>query len=128
MRTQREKAPARRRLALAPLLVASLLLGACAPRPTLYQWESYQPQVYQYFKGEPKEAQVEALERDAQKIQAGGAKAPPGFHAQLGLLYSQLGKDDQMVREFTTEKALFPESTTYMDFLMKNVKRDGGQK
>ncbi|MGO4326964.1 DUF4810 domain-containing protein [Cupriavidus sp. 2TAF22] len=104
-------------------LTGSVLLAGCASPKTLYQWESYQPQVYQYFKGEPKQAQIEALERDMQKIVAAGATPPPGYHAHLGLLYADIGKDDQMVQEFQTEKTLFPESATYVDFLMKNVKR-----
>ncbi|WP_454724203.1 MULTISPECIES: DUF4810 domain-containing protein [Cupriavidus] len=99
------------------------MLAGCAGPKTLYQWESYQPQVYDYFKGESKQAQVEALERDMQKIQAAGATPPPGYHAHLGMLYADIGKDDQMVQEFQTEKTLFPESGTYIDFLMKNVKR-----
>ena len=33
-----------------------------------------------------------------------------------------MGKDDQMVQEFRTEKVLFPESAAYMDFLLKNAK------
>ncbi len=89
----------------------------------LYQWESLPAARFnEYFKGEPKEAQVEALERDLQKINASGRKAPPGYHAHLGMLYLSMGKDDQMVQEFRTEKALFPESAAYMDFLLKNAK------
>jgi len=108
---------------LALMLTAIAAVAGChtTPQP-LYQWESYQPQVYEYFKGEPKEAQVEALERDLQKINASGRKAPPGYHAHLGMLYLSMGKDDQMVQEFRTEKALFPESASYMDFLLKNAK------
>jgi len=105
-------------------VMGSGLLAGCAPAPkTLYQWESYQPQVYQYFEGDPKEAQIEALERDIQKIRSTNSLAPPGYHAQLGLLYLSVGKDDQMVQEFRTEKVLFPESATYMDFLLKNAKK-----
>ena len=108
---------------LALVLTAVATVAGCqtAPQP-LYQWESYQPQVYEYFKGEPKEAQVEALERDLQTNNASGRKAPPGYHAHLGMLYLSMGKDDQMVQEFRTEKALFPESASYMDFLLKNAK------
>ncbi|MBT2342066.1 MULTISPECIES: DUF4810 domain-containing protein [Pseudomonas] len=109
------------KLALA-LTVGATVAGCQTAPPTLYQWESYQPQVYEYFKGEPKEAQVEALERDLQKINASGRKAPPGYHAHLGMLYLSMGKDDQMVQELRTEKALFPESATYMDMLLKNAK------
>jgi hypothetical protein len=79
--------------------------------------------VYGYFKGEAKEAQVAELERGLEKIKSNNGAVPPGYHAQLGLLYSGLGKDDQMVQEFQSEKALFPESTSYIDFLMKNVKK-----
>jgi len=108
---------------LALTLTAVAAMAGCQTAPqTLYQWESYQPQVYEYFKGEPKEAQVEALERDLQKINASGRKAPPGYHAHLGMLYLSMGKDDQMVQEWRTEKALFPESATYMDMLLKNAK------
>ncbi|MDF3831711.1 DUF4810 domain-containing protein [Cupriavidus basilensis] len=113
---------------LAPVLMGSVLLAGCAAPKSLYQWESYQPQVYEYFKGESKQAQVEALERDLQKITAAGSKAPPGYHAHLGLLYADIGKDDQMVQQFQTEKTLFPESATYVDFLLKNVKRGGDKK
>lgn len=104
-------------------LAASTLLDGCAGPKTLYQWEGYEPQVYEYFKGEePKEAQAEALERDLQKIRSTGKAVPPGYHAHLGLLYLSMGKDDQMVQQFRTEKTLFPESGTYMDFLLKNAK------
>ena len=108
---------------LSMVLAGLGLLAGCQPAPKpLYQWESYQPQVYEYFKGEPKEAQIEALERDLQKINASGRSAPPGYHAHLGMLYLSMGKDDQMVQQFRTEKALFPESGPYMDFLLKNAK------
>ncbi|VVQ37197.1 DUF4810 domain-containing protein [Pseudomonas fluorescens] len=109
---------------MALTLAASTLLAGCASGPqTLYQWEGYEPQVYEYFKGEePKEAQAEALERDLQKIRSTGKAVPPGYHAHLGLLYLSMGKDDQMVQQFKTEKTLFPESGTYMDFLLKNAK------
>ncbi|NVZ81307.1 DUF4810 domain-containing protein [Pseudomonas yamanorum] len=108
---------------LALMLTAIAAVAGCqtAPKP-LYQWESYQTEVYEYFKGEPKEEQVEALERDLQKINASGRQAPPGYHAHLGMLYLSMGKDDQMVQQFRTEKALFPESAAYMDFLLKNAK------
>ncbi|KTB70846.1 MULTISPECIES: DUF4810 domain-containing protein [Pseudomonas] len=107
---------------VAMLLVAGACLTGCVQQPkTLYQWGSYQPEVYEYFKGESKEAQVAKLEEDLQKIRSTNATPPPGYHAQLGMLYGSIGKDDQMVQELRTEKALFPESATYMDFLLKNA-------
>lgn len=110
-------------------LCAAVLLAGCASGPqTLYQWEGYQPQVYQYFNGEEaREAQVEAMERDLEKIKATNRAVPPGYHAHLGMLYGSLGKDDQMVQQLRTEKALFPESATYMDFLLSNAAKGARQ-
>ncbi|MFC5694164.1 DUF4810 domain-containing protein [Pseudomonas sp. GCM10022186] len=105
------------------MLTGSLGLVGCTSTKPLYQWETYQSQVREYFRGESREAQVEALERDLQKIRAKGGVVPPGYHAHLGLLYSGIGRDDQMVQQFETEKALFPESAAYMDFLLKNAKQ-----
>lgn len=108
----------------AAYLSAAGLLAGCASPQSMYQWEGYQSQVYEYFKGESKEAQITALESGLEKIKAQGGSVPPGYHAQLGMLYLNVGKGDQMAKEFQTEKTLFPESTPYMDFLMRNVKTD----
>jgi hypothetical protein len=47
---------------------------------------------------------------------------PPGYHAHLGFLYFQVGKPDQALQSLQTEKALFPESTVYMDRLIARIK------
>lgn len=112
---------------LPAVLALGCLLSGCAGPKSLYQWGSYQPQVYSYFKGESNEAQIEALERDLEKIRAAGSAVPPGYHAQLGLLYLNAGKDDQMVQQFQTEKALFPESAPYMNFLLKSARKAKAQ-
>jgi hypothetical protein len=117
-----------RMAALGLLSVGLLLISGCAAQPNLYQWEGYQPQVYQYFQGTSKEAQIEKLESDLQKIQASNKDVPPGYHAQLGLLYGQTGNSDRMVREFETEKKLFPESAPYINFLLSKNKTAAGAK
>jgi hypothetical protein len=114
-----------RRKAAAPALVilaSVLLLTGCAAKqsPAIYQWGAYQPQVYEYFKGQTgSAAQIDALEQSLQQIRAKGNTPPPGFHAQLGMLYASVGKSGQAMQEFEAEKELFPESSAYMDFLMK---------
>lgn len=105
-----------------PATAAALLLAGCAgsSTPPLYQWNGYQPQVYEYFKGQksPQE-QIDALEKALQEIRAKGRTPPPGFHAHLGMLYASVGNEQQAEQELQAEKQLFPESTAYMDFLMK---------
>lgn len=112
----------RRQTRMALLIFAGATLAGCAapPKP-LYQWERYQPQVYDYFKGQAPEAQISALEEDLQKIKATGSQPPPGYHAQLGLLYSQVGNYDRVAQELAVEKDLYPESAVYMDFLLKKL-------
>ncbi|MGF6553302.1 hypothetical protein QFZ96_008438 [Paraburkholderia youngii] len=109
-----------------PVVMAAVLLSGCAAKspPPLYQWTGYQPAVYDYLKGEkaPQE-QIEALEKSLQDIRGKGHTPPPGFHAQLGMLYASVGNDTQAMQGFESEKQLFPESSTYMDFLMKKPKQ-----
>ncbi|MBL0656374.1 DUF4810 domain-containing protein [Aeromonas caviae] len=107
------------------LLVSGLLLSACAQGPqTLYNWDQYQGVVYQHMQGDDTgvEAQIDALEKNQQEASAKGQAVPPGFHAHLGMLYAQLGKDAQTREQFETEKRLFPESAPFMNFLMSSKK------
>lgn len=103
-------------------MAAALLLAGCvAPStPPLYQWTGYQSQVYEYFKGKTStQEQIDALEKALQKIRAKGNETPPGFHAHLGALYASIGDERRAEQELQAEKQLFPESTTFIDFLMK---------
>ena len=45
-------------------LLGSMALAGCSGPKTLYQWEGYQAQVHEYFKGESKEAQAQAMQAD----------------------------------------------------------------
>ena len=113
-------------MAVSSMVGASLLLVGCASPPaTMYQWEGYQPHVYEYLKDQGKgpDDQIMAMEQDFQKIRSGGRNPPPGFHAHLGLLYTQVGKQDLAVEEFRAEKQLFPESSVYMDSLLNKLKK-----
>lgn len=109
------------------LLLASLFIGllsGCATRPAeLYQWGSYEAELYSHFKGEAPEAQIERLEAQLQTTVAHGAVPPPGLHATLGMLYTQLGKTDQGVAAIEREKALFPESAPYMNRLLARARK-----
>lgn len=105
-----------------PVMAAGTLLAGCATStpPPLYQWDGYQPQVCEYFKGQKSPAeQIDALEKALQQIRAKGNMPPPGFHAHLGMLYASVGKDQQAQQELQAEKQSFAESSTYMDFLLK---------
>lgn len=99
-------------------------LSGCANRSqALYSWGSYESQVYAHLQGESREAQIQALERDQEKIEASGKTAPPGFYAHLGLLYAEAGNDAKAIACFETEKARFPEAIVFMDFLLNKYRK-----
>ena len=107
------------------LLVLAALLTGCAG-PSLYSWGHYEDLIYTSYAAPgkvPPELQVEKLEQDYQKARAANKRMHPGFHAQLGYLYVQLGKLDQAQQEFQTEKAEFPESTVLMDRMLASLKK-----
>lgn len=109
------------------MMLASLALVGCAqpgPKP-LYQWDGYQPALYQYLKtnGNEPGAQISALEAQLAKNQATGVATPPGMRAHLALLYSKTGDDVAALRYLEAERAQFPESAAYIDVLLKNTKK-----
>lgn len=110
------------------LVLACAALGGCAtePRqPPLYQWGGYQSNVDAYFRTDKltPDAQIAQMEEGLQKIKASGGAVPPGYNAHLGLLYGQQGKLDQFAVRLQDEKKQFPESGTFMDFLLRNFKK-----
>ncbi len=102
-----------------------MLTGCMTQSKQLYSWGDYQQQVYAHLKSEGNNSteQITALEEHIQKARSKGQQVPPGYHAHLGMLYADIGKDDQVVQELETEKTLYPESAAYMDMLLKKYRR-----
>ena len=112
-----------------PLLLAGLLavvLTGCANRPQpLYHWGSFQDQQYAYFKGDkgPEEG-IQELEKIREEAKSRGKPVPPGLQAHLVMLYGQAGRTDLFEQNLQAERQQFPESSAYVDFLLKkNQKR-----
>jgi hypothetical protein len=104
------------------------LLAACAQQPTMYSWDSYQPAAYAYMQGDQDPvAQVEAMEENIESARAQNKALPPGFHAHLGLLYLQQGQGARAMEQIQSERISFPESATFMDFLLRNNKKSEQQ-
>ena len=106
------------------LIAACTIVGCAQPRPRpLYHWEGFQRQLYEHFKGDgssPQE-QLRVMEAQAQKAQGNGAALPPGFRGHLAMIYLRLGRFDEAKLQLESEKASFPESSAYMDFLLKRM-------
>lgn len=106
------------------LLLAALATGCVQAPPQLYQWDAYQPSVYQHYQADSANLseQIHALEQAADKAQARGMSVPPGMHAHLGMLYYNVGREQDAHAQFAAEKALFPESTHFMNYILKAQK------
>lgn len=107
------------------LLALSGLAGCVHAPPTMYQWGSYESQVYAMYTDpgkEPVENQLQNLENEFQATKKSNGAIPPGFLAHLGYLYYQNGKADQALQSFSDEKSLYPESAVFMDRLIAQLK------
>ncbi len=106
-------------------IAGALVLSGCVTRPQpLYYWGDYQPQVYGHFtKDTGPQEQIASLEAGLEKARASGKPVPPGYLAHLGILHAQAERPDQMRTYFEAEKTQYPESTTYIDFLLRKFKQ-----
>ncbi|MBR9857387.1 MAG: DUF4810 domain-containing protein [Gammaproteobacteria bacterium] len=112
--------------ALLSLAVMAVVLSGCAGPKTLYQWDGYQSSVYQHYQTNDSSLseQVAVLEESIEKARAEDRIVAPGLHAHLGLLYANSGREQQAMEQFEMEKRLFPESETFMNFLLKQNNRE----
>ncbi|MCF7521970.1 DUF4810 domain-containing protein [Neisseria sp. ZJ106] len=103
-----------------------LLLTACGTQQptTLYYWGNNNADVYQRLKsdGKPLGEQINNMEKYFQEAAKKQQSPAPGAHAHLGLLLNDAGQTRQAQSEFEAEKAQFPESSAFMDFLLKKYK------
>jgi hypothetical protein len=106
------------------LLVFVLGLAGCAhSRAPLYMWETYPRQQYAYLlrEGISPDQQIKEIEAHAEKARAANALLPPGLRAHLGMLYLSVGNPGRAMELWNAEKVAFPESTLYMDQLLKRL-------
>lgn len=102
------------------------LLAACAAPPSLYRWNDYPAQVYSYLRndGSSHEAQIQILEKGLAQTAATNAALPPGYLAHLGLLYLNTGRTADALEAWEREKASYPESAQFIDYLTGNLKKN----
>jgi hypothetical protein len=111
-------------LVLGAALVSVLAGCAHPPRPPLYLWENFPRQQYDTLlktDGGVDAEQIVQLQAQAEKARAGGAALPPGFRAHLGMLQLNAGNPAEARQLWVAEKTAFPESTPYIDQLLKRL-------
>ncbi|MCX8655471.1 DUF4810 domain-containing protein [Gilliamella sp. B2840] len=96
-----------------------LLLSGCQSSKTIYYWEGYQENLYNYNLSDKSShsEQIKALEKTIEKAKSANKPIPPGLHAHLGLLYTTVGNNNKAMEQFELEKSLFPESKNFIEFV-----------
>lgn len=116
-----------RRAGTSVCLATLLMLTGCASKkePSLYGWKSYEKNLDAYFRADKTspDEQLKVMEDERKLIQAEGQALPPGYQAHMGLLYGRKGDAQSFYQYVQQEKEQFPESAGFMDFLVRNFKK-----
>jgi hypothetical protein len=63
-----------------------------------------------------------SIERTIERAeQSRSGRVPPGMYANLGYIYLQSGKSKEAITVFKKEKTFYPESTHFMDKMIKKI-------
>lgn len=103
--------------------LACLLAGCATPSVPLYSWETFSRLQYETLlrEGGSPLTQIDAMNAHAAKAKSMNAALPPGFRAHLGMLHLSVGNADAARDHWLAEKAVFPESATYIDSLLQKL-------
>jgi len=108
----------RRAFSIAPALV--FLMAGCATHHQRYDWGSYDPSLYDYYKSPAKVAELsESLAAIIEEASSNHATVPPGIYAEYGYLQMQQGKNLAAIDLFKQEETRWPESKVFMDRMIK---------
>jgi len=104
-------------------LIILMMSGCAGPKP-MYEYGNYSESFYNLKKTGDSEAISQwktALEESIEMSNAQAIRIPPGVNANLGYLYLKVNDADRAISYFEAEKALYPESTVFMQKLIKKA-------
>lgn len=114
-----------RNLTLIGIVLFALLNQGCAHKAGLYYWGNYEDIVYDIYLN-PGEADVQTqlyrLNETIERAENNGMRVPPGLYAHLGMVYAQAGEANLAREALLQEKALFPESSVFIDGILSRSK------
>lgn len=106
------------------VVFAALLVSGCSTHQGMYEYADYSESFYGLKKDATPEAAGEwknTLEESIKRSNARAIRIPPGINANLGYLYLKANDTAKAIVYFKAEKALYPESTVFMDKLIKKA-------
>ena len=107
-----------RTLILTTVLI--LMAAGCTTQRQRYNWGSYDPSLYGYYKNPAKVDELSAsLAAVIDAASTDHTTVPPGIYAEYGYLQLQQGKSLAAVDLFKQEESHWPESKVFMDRMIK---------
>ena len=107
-----------RTLILSPLIL--LVAAGCVTQHQRYDWGSYDPSLYGYYKNPANVGELSAsLAAVIDAASTNHATVPPGIYAEYGYLQLQQGKNSAAIDLFKQEESHWPESKIFMDRMIK---------
>ncbi len=107
-------------------LLLCALSGGCAVPTGLYDWGRYEQSVHAVVFNPQRPADLhterELLAEEIRVSLENHRRIPPGKWAHLGYLCTLTGDNHAARKHFIAEKTLFPESASFMDFLIGRLK------
>ena len=106
--------------------IVVLSLTSCSSEKTLYSWYNYVDSSYKYEKEQTPES-MQKLMADYDKMikkQKGVRKVvPPGIYAEKAYTLVLAGKPEEGIPFFKKEMELYPESTVYIERIIKQLEK-----
>ena len=111
-------------ISIVSLALIAVLMSGCSAKTPMYEYGNYSESYYQLKQNgdaETTKAWKTALEESIDLSNEDGLRVPPGINANLGYLYLKVNDADKAITFFNTEKTLYPESTVFMEKLIKKA-------
>ncbi|MFT5287899.1 MAG: hypothetical protein ACI8TQ_004087 [Planctomycetota bacterium] len=102
----------------------ALLVLTASCQSGIYAWGSYEESVYALchnFEDADLQETCAQLEEQVSRLRDHGLAPGPGMYAQLGYLEYLVGNHEVAAGHFNVEKTLYPESTVFMDGLLRRM-------
>lgn len=114
---------------LCVLLVVGAIFTGCANAPQpLYSWGNYVGSSTQYgMQGHEKEvaeSHLAELKKIIEESEMNKMRVAPGIYAEYGQVLFESGKKEDAKQYFMLEKSTYPESTVFIDQVMKKLYGD----
>ena len=102
----------------------ALLISGCSGKKPMYEYSNYSESYYQLKQTGDAESTAKwksSLEDSIEKSNVHAIRVPPGIYANLGYLYLKVNDTQKAISFFKAEKTLYPESSVFMDNLIKKA-------